>query len=70
MEEFMEEYTHGRIQSHQKVLVWFSIFSVFCFLSFVLSLKIMFLICVVLNALSYLQIATWVDFRKRVGSVN
>lgn len=57
---------HGRIQSHQKVLVWFSIFSVFFFLS----LKIKFLVSVVLNALSYLQITTWVDFRKRVCSEN
>lgn len=57
---------HGRIQSHQ-VLVWFSIFSGFFFF---LSLKIKFLISVVLNALSYLQITTWVDFRKRVCSEN
>lgn len=27
----MEEYTYGRIHLHQKVLVWFSILSVFKF---------------------------------------
>lgn len=73
------EYSHGRIKwknSWKNTPTKNSITSegfslvqyIQCF--FPLSLKIMFLICVVLNALSYLQIATWVDFRKRVCSVN
>lgn len=37
MEEIMEEYGHGKSQSHQRVLIWFRLFGDFfffnCFLS-------------------------------------